>query len=653
MSQSNSNVPSFLPASSHRNVIRLNSSLAALSWNPWGVASAGEQMDALDAELTKRNSLESSRSLSLGNLTEDEELATAPLTTNLQASPTSTHSTQTWIDQQATLAAVSTEKSAFSEGEMADNDVDEEPITLYQGFRAAHPRMAMKTHRAAAGPDSALPPVLVPEPVLVATPSVAGTSRLSRLPDRARHQAVAINNIATIFTTLLREREKLLVESETLETDRLRREDELRQIEDILTRYTALKKDTMEKINQIIKKEDRVNDLLEDLDTRICSIGDQTVTTEKKIRDIKGNSAVLVDHGETEEPNSCIKTYFGHLESVECVDFETPYGLLVTGSADKSLRIWDLSSHHCLGVLDGHDGWIRSSQLSGYNVVSGSGDKTAKLWDVSQLVPETGSRLVDAQDDHDPLLKTYYGHEGGITCLQFHQGVLVTGSVDRSIRRWDMDTGKTISVLLSPSALENTHLDSILYPGKITNTTFDHVLSTPEQAGWSQDDEQSSSTPTLAPTMHGSHVGGLHFWEHALAAGYGDGVIRLFDMRIGQCHRSFAEHTSTVTTVTFDDYQLLSGSLDKTIKIWDLRMGQVLQSISTSGNVTDLTFDHSRIAVAAGSKSIMMYSRLNGDSCLELTGHSKVVRSVKLSSGRLVSGAMDCTSRLWNLSSVF
>jgi WD40 repeat protein len=78
-------------------------------------------------------------------------------------------------------------------------------------------------------------------------------------------------------------------------------------------------------------------------------------------------------------------------------------------------------------------------------------------------------------------------------------------------------------------------------------------------------------------------------------------------------------------------------------------MGQVVESISTSGNITDLTFDHSRIAVACGSKSVMMYSRLHHDVCHELIGHSKAVRSVKLNGGRLISGGLDNTARLWHL----
>jgi division protein 1 len=164
------------------------------------------------------------------------------------------------------------------------------------------------------------------------------------------------------------------------------------------------------------------------------------------------------------------------------------------------------------------------------------------------------------------LVRTYYGHEGGITCLQFAHDSLLTGSIDKTIRHWDLETGQTKSVLMHSSLLQNTQSDSLLYPYQTTDNTFDRVLSEPDLAGWDDSLRKSIVDSTLAPHI-GSYVGGLHFWEHALAAGYGDGIIRLFDLRTSQCHRSFAEHTATVTTVTFDDSQLLSGSLDKSIKV--------------------------------------------------------------------------------------
>lgn len=77
--------------------------------------------------------------------------------------------------------------------------------------------------------------------------------------------------------------------------------------------------------------------------------------------------------------------------------------------------------------------------------------------------------------------------------------------------------------------------------------------------------------------------------------------------------------------------------------------------MTTPGNITDLSFDSLRIAVASSCKSVLVYSRSTGDANAyqELQGHSKSSRSVKISpsGARLVSGGLDNTIRLWNLKS--
>lgn len=49
--------------------------------------------------------------------------------------------------------------------------------------------------------------------------------------------------------------------------------------------------------------------VVDNLDERICSIGDQTVVTEKKIRTIKGDSSLtlITEEDEGETSFSCIK----------------------------------------------------------------------------------------------------------------------------------------------------------------------------------------------------------------------------------------------------------------------------------------------------------------------------------------------------------
>jgi WD40 repeat protein len=55
----------------------------------------------------------------------------------------------------------------------------------------------------------------------------------------------------------------------------------------------------------------------------------------------------------------------------------------MSGSADKTVRLWDAVTRVALHTLEGHSDWVRSVAFSpdGKVVVSGSDDKTVKLWD--------------------------------------------------------------------------------------------------------------------------------------------------------------------------------------------------------------------------------------------------------------------------------
>jgi WD40 repeat protein len=77
-------------------------------------------------------------------------------------------------------------------------------------------------------------------------------------------------------------------------------------------------------------------------------------------------------------------------------------------------------------------------------------------------------------------------------------------------------------------------------------------------------------------------------------------------------------------------------------------MGKTIQSVNTPGNITNLSIDHSRIAVACGLKDVKMFSRVTMEE-ETIVGHGRVVRAVKLDGGRLASGGYDSTVRLWAL----
>lgn len=126
---------------------------------------------------------------------------------------------------------------------------------------------------------------------------------------------------------------------------------------------------------------------------------------------------------------------------------------VVTGSRDKTIRIWDCSSGQCLKTLVGHDNWIRSIVFhpNGRHLLSCSDDKTIRAWDL-----RTG-RCVKVVDAHDHFVTSMAwgrasaggdapttnadsaGHLNGGQHPHKPQrvvSVLATGSVDQSIKIW-------------------------------------------------------------------------------------------------------------------------------------------------------------------------------------------------------------------------
>jgi len=81
-------------------------------------------------------------------------------------------------------------------------------------------------------------------------------------------------------------------------------------------------------------------------------------------------------------------------------------------------------------------------------------------------------------------------------------------------------------------------------------------------------DPSSLWRPTgRTPDASADFVGALQVFEAALACGTADGMVRLWDLRSGQVHRSLVGHTGPVTCLQFDDVHLVTGSLDRSIRV--------------------------------------------------------------------------------------
>ena len=81
-----------------------------------------------------------------------------------------------------------------------------------------------------------------------------------------------------------------------------------------------------------------------------------------------------------------LHTFRGHRGPVSCVAISSDGKRLVSGSYDKSLKIWDVQKGQQIRILKGHTDSVLCVAISpaGKRLVSGSYDKSLKIWDVQK-----------------------------------------------------------------------------------------------------------------------------------------------------------------------------------------------------------------------------------------------------------------------------
>jgi small GTP-binding protein len=183
---------------------------------------------------------------------------------------------------------------------------------------------------------------------------------------------------------------------------------------------------------------------------------------------------------------------------------------IISGSDDKTLRVWDADSGKCLATLEGHTGTVIEVAVTadGRRIISGSDDKTLRVWDA----------------DSGKCLATLKGHTGTVNgvAVTADGRRIISGSGDKTLRVWNMDLGKCLATL-------EGHTD------------------------WVRD---------VAVTADGRRI----------ISGSDDKTLRAWDADSGKCLATLEGHTDWVRgiAVTRDGRRIVSGSDDKTLRVWEL-----------------------------------------------------------------------------------
>lgn len=249
----------------------------------------------------------------------------------------------------------------------------------------------------------------------------------------------------------------------------------------------------------------------------------------------------------------------GHLGWVRSVAVDVSNEWFATGSADRTIKIWDLPSGRLRLTLTGHISTVRGIAISErhpYMFTVGE-DKTVKCWDLEQ----------------NKVIRNYHGHLSGVYCVSLHPtlDVLMTGGRDSTVRVWDIRTRAQIFVL-------GGHRDTV-------NALF---------------------TQEVDPQIVSSSV---------------DSTVRLWDLAAGKCSGILTNHRKGVRALARHprEFSFASASADN-IKTWALPDGNFMRNLSDQRQeklVNALAVNQDGVLVSGGDDGSIGFWDYAGAHCFQ------------------------------------
>lgn len=261
---------------------------------------------------------------------------------------------------------------------------------------------------------------------------------------------------------------------------------------------------------------------------------------------------------------------------------------------------------------------------------------TCLQFDDDKIITGSDDTLIHVYDTKTgKLRKKLEGHEGGVWALQYEGNMLVSGSTDRSVRVWDIERGLCQQVFYGHTS--TVRCLQILMPTETGRDMSGKAIMQPEKPLIITGSRDSQLRVWRLP-----EVGSRRYIQTGPPAQESDCPYFI---------RVLQGHTHSVRAISAHGDTLVSGSYDSTVRVWRISTGESQHILhGHSQKVYSVVLDHQRNRCISGSMdSLVKIWDLATGACLHtLEGHSLLVGLLDLRDERLVSAAADSTLRIWD-----
>jgi WD40 repeat protein len=386
----------------------------------------------------------------------------------------------------------------------------------------------------------------------------------------------------------------------------------------------------------------------------------------------------------------CLLSLKGHAEDhsagrycawVQSAAFSPDSASIVTASADKTARVWDVATGECQLTLDDHTDWVNTAAFScgdGALIVTACDDRKSRVWDAktgecrltipcrdykmksaafspdgATILTASGGNPFDYPED-EPYAQIWEVPSWKVGGGDATYPTEWQARVDTLCGRFpDADKNSVVAALLEHDGHAGRAASTLQFPNGVQTgaTGFRNAFA----AGRTPPDSGKSVKFTLKG--HSLAVLSAAFspsGAHAVTAS-DDETAKVWDMVSGRCQLTLNGHTSSVNTATFssgDGAVIVTASDDGTAKIWDAKTGAC--RVSLKGHTepvksADLSQDGATVVTASDDMTARIWDAASGECLCTLNGHTGPLMFAAFSpdGGAIVTASQDTTAKVW------